>query len=302
MTAVPVPEGCRPPVSSSQAGFALVQVAILVAIIGVIIGSTFAFLSPAQDKKHQALTMTRQRMIAVALQDYAQRFGVLPCPGDPAGVTPEAIGTARATCATAAARVGVVPFRTLGLSSELIVDGYDRPITYAVQSDASAANPGIAGNVYDSCRTVSWIGVGTVNRNPLKANFCCRAVANANRLHAYTNIGTLADSVPAQAPAPMTLQNVNTPSVSTGGTIAYIAYILVSHGKNGLGAYKLGTATRTATTGASAAEIMNATDDMDFADLPINLNAGANYFDDIVFWRTQQHVISETEGDSCAGV
>lgn len=289
-----------PPKTSSQSGFALVQMAIVLLAIGVVVGATLAFMTPEQDKKHRAITMDRQRSIAVALTDFAQRNAVLPCPGDPAGTTPEAVGTARATCTTAALRVGVVPYRTLGLTAEDIMDAYDRPMTYAVQPEISTTNLGTAGTVYDACRTTDWIGIGGVNDNPRKANLCCRAIADGTRLRIFTDTAASVQAIPAQSPAPMALQQPDVPSTATGGTISYVAYVLVSHGKNGLGAYRLGNTARSPTTGANAMELNNATDDRDFVSVPLNFTAGTEYFDDIVLWNTQQHLIAETGSDSCA--
>ena len=281
----------------AESGFTLMQMAVVVAIVGITLGAVFSFMRTEDDRARILLTRQHEQAIAAALTDYAQRLSVLPCPGDPSAATIELIGTARAVCNTPALRVGVVPYYTLGLSPLDVLDAYGNPFTYAVQEDV-VTNLGTVGNVYDTCRNADWIP-GVTNLNPDKANLCCRQIS-ANRLRVFSDLALTVDAVPAQSPTPQTLAPVDTgPSAVTGGNLAYIAYILVSHGKNALGVYQLGGAGRTTTVGANAAELENTTDDLNFAEAPFNTVSGPNYFDDIVLWRTQQHLLRDLGNDSC---
>lgn len=297
---------------NSQSGFTLVQVAVIVVVVGLTAGAFFSALSVRDARTRDERTKDTQRVVASALSDYAQRHYTLPCPGDPAAATANAIGLARATCNTAALRVGVVPFRTLGLSPNEALDGYGNPMTYAVQADISGVNEGYVtgGNVFGPCRTQypnGWHDGSTPdNANMPKANLCCREVPNANRLVVQGQGGAApVDLVlPQSIPVGMVLEHVNRPAHETDANVAdanldYIAYVLVSHGKDERGVYRLGSGARTSFAGAGAGEILNVRDDALFADFPQNSEEGNAHFDDIVLWRTQYRLISDLRNDSC---
>ncbi len=293
----------------SQSGFTLVQVAVILVVVGLTAGAFFAALSERNARARDEQTKNIQSRVASALSDYAQRFYTLPCPGNPAAANINTIGVARTTCNTPATRVGVVPFRTLGLSPNEVIDGYGNPMTYAVQADISGVNEGYVtgGNVFGPCRTQfpnGWIdGTTPDNANMPKANLCCREVTNANRLVVTGQGG--ADLVPLQSiPAGMVLEHVNRPAHETDTNVAdsnlnYIAYVLVSHGEDARGVYRLGNGGRTAFADAGAGEVINARDDAQFADFARNTEEGNAHFDDIVLWRTQYRLISELRNDSC---
>ena len=167
---------------TQQSGFTLFQMAFLVAAVGVIVGALFANWNTAQGTNALVVTQERQSRIAIALSDYLQTYGRLPCPGNLAGDLQSAGREVGPPCA---AQEGILPYRTLGLNPLDVYDGWGNLFTYAVQVDIRGNNLGVAGNVYDQCRRSAgqspWVPVAT-NMNPIKANICCRSVLNANRL------------------------------------------------------------------------------------------------------------------------
>ncbi len=98
--------------------------------------------------------------------------------------------------------------------------------------------------------------------------------------------------------------------VGLGATVppSFPAYVLVSHGKNGSGAYNASTGIRGADNG-SAAEQENTDNDFDFfaSDRTAPLLAGAGnqrldyeIIDDLVFWQTPSQILGRIGGVSCS--
>ena len=307
--------------NSSQKGFTLVEMAVVILIVGLVVGSIFSFLSVQQEQKRRQVTMDRQKVIATAFTNFAQMRGRLPCPADPdVNETDNLYGTERTTCNTPATLKGLVPFRDLGLTQLDVTDGFDRPFTYVV---ANAAR-NVAAEAHRNCReNIIWVNVLT-NANPPKAIFCCQRVNATDQLRVFRREGTanpadLAHNTQNDPPAGFAAAAVTQAAINFASPIGtlgairdnthylnYFAYVLISHGSNGQGAYRfpLGTVHTSATIPfvipISAAEQANADTNMDFVDMPLNSAEGTNYFDDILLWRTQQSVISGLNNDSCA--
>lgn len=294
----------------TQTGFTLVELSIVLMIVGLITGSVFAFMKQDAQHRNYQETVDRQQTIAAAMTEHVQRTGVLPCPAESDPTAPDLLGQAPVTCNTSAERTGIVPFRDLGLQQDDIIDGYGNPFTYVV-SDA-AVNPDDTA-VHQSCRVVSpWFPHDPVaptvplgpNNHPRKAAFCCQQATGADVLtiRVIEPDGTLStDTVIADQSGGLydPVDTAFTGVLDPTDRIAYVAYALISHGANGAGAWIIEGA-RNALDGAGDNERENADDDNDFAAGPRFNVSGADYFDDIVLWRTQQRTINGLNNDSCA--
>jgi hypothetical protein len=291
---------------TQQSGFTLFQMAFLVAAVGVIVGALFANWNTAQGTNALVVTQERQSRIAIALSDYLQTYGRLPCPGNLAGDLQSAGREVGPPCA---AQEGILPYRTLGLNPLDVYDGWGNLFTYAVQVDIRGNNLGVAGNVYDQCRRSAgqspWVPVAT-NMNPIKANICCRSVLNANRLRVLDAAAVPNDLVPVQnIPVGNTLVNVNTPSAAGGPpntNLAYVAYVLISHGENRGGAFAIGggaVRTPSVKNGLVGAEAENTNGDLTFVTALRDVENAATYFDDIVLYRTQEQMMRDLGGTGC---
>jgi len=295
--------------SAASQGFTLVEMAFLVLILGLFIGSTISFMSTEDDTQKLKVTQTRQQKVAIALSNYANRRGILPCPGDP---TASPLGYPRSGCASADYRTldGVVPYKELGLTQTDVIDGYGNPFTYAVAPAAhsivnATAPTGTA--VHDNCvRNSKWNdGAGSRNYNPVKARFCCPKVPDASNMVVKDASGNPVTTTQGASGATGTFYNLyDNPTATSSAastTLTYMAYALISHGKNGYGAYIWSNSSRRTSTNASTAELENinsgAADNVYIAK-PIDMTS-TSYFDDVVLWRTQEGTVSETGQTTC---
>lgn len=112
---------------SHQAGFSLVEMSLVL----ILVGSILTLASNALRSYHQSwqrqITREHQKLVLQALEHYFMQNGCLPCPALPG----ENKGKARPYCAKETS-VGIVPFRTLGLSEKIARDGFHRWMTYGV--------------------------------------------------------------------------------------------------------------------------------------------------------------------------
>ena len=111
-----------------HAGFTLVELAVVVAVVGFLLG---AFLVPLRAQIEAARVRETQRTLGEirdALIGHAMARGALPCPD---AVADGVDGAAPATC-TGAALAGVLPFQTLGVPR---ADAWGRYFEYRVTEE-----------------------------------------------------------------------------------------------------------------------------------------------------------------------
>ncbi|MDP2324962.1 MAG: prepilin-type N-terminal cleavage/methylation domain-containing protein [Gammaproteobacteria bacterium] len=122
----------------TQSGFSLLELAIVLLIVGLLLGGLIMPLSARMDQ--QKIDTTRQQLEQVrqALVGYALARDALPCPA-----TPASNGLASATGTGCTRQHGFVPAVTLGLpgaqnEDKLLLDAWGSPIRYSVtNSDAN---------------------------------------------------------------------------------------------------------------------------------------------------------------------
>jgi prepilin-type N-terminal cleavage/methylation domain-containing protein len=123
-----------------QAGFSLLELAIVLLIVGLMLGGLIMPLSARLDQ--QKIEATRQQLdqIRQALVGYALARDALPCPA-----TPASNGQAAATATGCTRQHGFVPAATLGLpgarnGDQLLLDAWGSPIRYSVTSSDANGN------------------------------------------------------------------------------------------------------------------------------------------------------------------
>ena len=123
----------------TQTGFSLLELAIVLLIVGLLLGGLIMPLSARMDQQKIDTTRAQLEQVRQALVGYALARDALPCPA-----TPASSGLASATALGCTRQHGFVPAVTLGLTGtlnqdKLLVDAWGSPIRYSVtNSDANA--------------------------------------------------------------------------------------------------------------------------------------------------------------------
>ncbi|WP_018609476.1 type II secretion system protein [Uliginosibacterium gangwonense] len=126
-----------------QRGFTLVEIAVVLVIMGAMLGLLIAGGATFLQHVTSATTYSRQATVKTALLGYLRDHGRLPCPAaDAAGVESSipvsTEASAKNSCGVgegAGVKAGVVPYATLGLTQEMALDGWGNFYTYVVSSD-----------------------------------------------------------------------------------------------------------------------------------------------------------------------
>ena len=223
-------------------GFSLVELAVALAIIALLLAGALIPLSTRVDVRNVADTQRSMESIREAIIGFAQANGRLPCPaagtvpaggvdaaGRPAGaeqLTPTTLPPpSTAVCTNG---FGVIPWTTLGVPE---VDGWGRRFSYWV-SPIFADGLG-AGTFHNTFPAAQNPGCTTPTPVPTQSSFalCSQGSFTVNTRNESTHA---ANAVGLALPA-----------------------VIISHGKNGYGAYSVSGAVLVAPLGAD--EIANAT-------------------------------------------
>lgn len=303
---------------------------VVIAISTLLLLLAASFALPVLQASRRIDTEEKIKTISRALSEYAVRNNRLPCPALPqSGNTSISFGaelgsgangdTVPATCGVDATKwEGIVPFATLGLPQSIAQDGWGNYFTYAISPifgiDSTSLNPASPDPIYvhAQCRTREWFAqMGTdyldvSPKNVEKAFFCC---GYAGSYPASTNISVRNESgaivtpqrTPAAIAAPIVADVKSLYNQAANKTVpddqkaALPAFILISHGRNGLGAYNVNSGTRE--NMPSGPEGENTNDDRVYRDARITEEAG-NHYDDITSWMTQDMLMTNM-GESC---
>lgn len=306
----------RPDIRDSK-GLTILELAVAMIIMGVVIAGILSIINPMIESGKIKETEKKMERIVDIMAVYAQRNNRLPCPADPdraataqpfgAETGSGSDGDGLGSCDGAGDLIeGIVPYKTLGLSRQDIVDGWGSDLTYRV-NPTYARDPSAAGNntVHARCRVnMIWIDPDTgQNFNPAKARFCCaNSAQSANDIVIEDEDNELLwpftrdTGNDADPDTPVASDTIFDPG-SENTTMP--AFILISHGRNGYGAY-LDNGFRMEALGNSGIdEDENQDGDDNFVMAPRNMSGGNDYFDDIAIWRTQDQLYSETGEGSC---
>jgi prepilin-type N-terminal cleavage/methylation domain-containing protein len=190
--------------SAGTAGFTLAEMAIVMVIASLLIVSVVSTLTTQVDARNNAETLSRLNQIRDALIGFAQANGRLPCPADGTLVSGAATaGLEPAMVGNAcpvAAKYAVLPWAALGMPE---TDVWGRRFSYYV--DPSFADLNAAGTWGAGC------GAGPVPVPVAPASF---ALCSTGALTVKTKT-----------------------AANKAGTSISVPAVVISHGKNGYGAY-----------------------------------------------------------------
>ncbi|MBN8827747.1 MAG: hypothetical protein J0H68_03460 [Sphingobacteriia bacterium] len=124
-------------------GFSLVEIALIIMVAGMIMAGYVTWIAPSAKSHSLKYLETKQKIneISEAIEKFVGAFGRLPCPalnsqafGTRDAVTGRSFAVENMTGTNCNASFGSVPTSALGLSPDMMLDGWGRKITYSVSS------------------------------------------------------------------------------------------------------------------------------------------------------------------------
>jgi hypothetical protein len=243
--------------------FVLIGVVLLVVMVGLLGTQMVARMLAGgrNDSRVQDQFSSAHR----ALTQYVATAQRLPCPADPAAATGDEVAVG-ATCSFPA---GTLPWKTIGLAREEAIDPWGQKISYRVYTGAAGSLTQVGGASMVECDT-SGTGAATA------------LAGSAGRLCSPNVRVTLRDTSPANFLAGKGYSVTDHGTAKTG-----VAYVLVSHGATGLGAYTTSGTRRAMPLGDELVNTGSAGPFVIKAFSAAGTDPGvATHFDDYVAYRT----------------
>jgi len=236
-------------------GFSLVELSVVVLIVGIVMTMGIGAWTANLENQAHAATAQRQAAVKEALTGYLRRSSRLPCP-DNDFAAPDGIenrATPNDPATACSARFGIVPYVTLGLARDAVRDGWGNFFSYHVSNTTNT--PAASGN---------W----SANSDwTISANF------------RSGNTGTI------------TVNDRNGAAVTAIAT--NVAAVIVSHGRNGFGAYSVGTRNTLPAAGTDELDNTNGAADTTYfrRDVTTSDAATGGAFDDQVMLLTANDLL-----------
>lgn len=128
-----------------EKGFSLVEMAMVLLVVGLLAALFLPATNTMMDNNRRKETRSRLETLEGAITRFVMTHQRLPCPADgslaPGDANQGLELAAGGACTPAALTNGVVPWRTLAVSQETVMDAWGSLISYRVWGGAGVANP-----------------------------------------------------------------------------------------------------------------------------------------------------------------
>jgi prepilin-type N-terminal cleavage/methylation domain-containing protein len=271
---------------AAEAGFTLIEIAVVIVVLAFLLAMIAGIATAMLGQQRREATRQRLSGVETAIALFVSQNLRLPCPanGTLAGtdanagveqITPGSPNVCSVGGVAGSQQHGVVPWRALGISEQDATDGWGNRLTYRVVALFVTA-PAMNMTYCDPGGTAAVAGLAS------PAGYCNAACTSA------TFPGSCTTPSAVTAGRGLQVRNLaGTPIMNEAATPSTgAAYIVISHGENGAGAYNNQGVVQGATgTDSGTEEAKNAADLAlqayyvdDFASYP----AGTGHFDDFV--------------------
>ncbi len=302
--------------SSGNRGFTIIEMAIVLTILALVLGGGLSIAASMIETEKSDTTTERMNTIMTTLKQYAEAKDQLPCPADGTiawnaanfgvgtgtGTPPGGCTAANETVSVGDVVAGVVPVGTLGLDPIYMLDGWNRRITYVVDEDLTFPGPSTdsGDDDVDNEGDPGFEEEGFMNGNVPTGDI---EILDEDDNHLSTRLATAAEGAANQ------ILGCDGIEVSNAGDCipVRVAVLIISHGKNGHGAWKVKGAAQEDDNRAEDRRHMeddnshqntttNPTYDATYRSMPLReqpasptgtLALGDQYFDDILMYWTK---------------
>ncbi|MBK9625705.1 MAG: type II secretion system protein [Rhodocyclaceae bacterium] len=233
----------------SHLGFTLIEMALVLGVIALVLTILLPVSVDMLEAQERKDVVSRLSVIDSALVNFVVLNRRLPCPADGTLATGvanaglETLNAATGLCNPATQITGVVPWVTLGIAENTATDPWGSRITYRVAANLANATPAVPNRLMD----MSWcdpVGTAAVTSSACTAG-CTGAACTSPQLFLSGKGLPVSDG---------NGNWLNNPIVApfTGA-----AYVLISHGPSGTGAYINSGNLSPGSIAAGTSEILN---------------------------------------------
>lgn len=126
-------------------GFTLIEMGIVLAIIGVALGSGLTIFNRYMKLSKVKETKQKMAVILQSIDDYVDKHSIIPCPADPSlkfsnpdfGVANcDYVGALKSSDSSNKVVIGMLPNATLDIYPTLTIDGWGNRMSYIIREDA----------------------------------------------------------------------------------------------------------------------------------------------------------------------
>lgn len=304
--------------NQNESGVFLIELAIFMVVFAIMLVVAIPLYENYEQRNARLETKKRMDIISKSFSNFSQMRWRLPCPANSAGVGGTQYGIERLDaaglpdCSTNIEDAhGIVPYRTLGIPEQYAKDAYGNFFTYVVSPDFTVDNRlGVQIDEVNK-RSAHLVG-GDLNADGdsdddgnyallPRAQFCnplintvsdISVIQDGNPL--YTATRDVADNIARGVNAP----DINLEAMRQRNVTA-VAMALISHGENGFGSYQ-SNGTQTGAGQAGPSEQVT----IDNSNRTVQVESqysdtGANRYDDIVMFFTQDDIYAASGNNSC---